>query len=74
MKIPFFGAEGSHIDPEKITAGPSWTVTGPPLFEDMPQHDEQPSDGDESARNNYQIELAHPFLIQMRPTELSVTC
>jgi hypothetical protein len=26
------GAEGSHIDPEKIIAGPNRTVTGPPYL------------------------------------------
>ena len=44
------------------------------LFENMPQRDGQPSDGDQCDGNNRQIEPAHLFLIRLRPTDLLVTC
>jgi hypothetical protein len=44
------------------------------LLENMPQRDGQPSEGDESDRNDHQIELAHALLIFLRPTKLLLNC
>jgi hypothetical protein len=59
---------------EEIIRVPELDRTGITLSENMPQHDGQPSDGDQRDGDNRQIEPAHSFCIQLRPTRLLLNC
>jgi hypothetical protein len=50
--------------------GPEPDGDGITLSEKKPPHNGYPSNGEESDRNNRQIEPAHPLLIFLRPTKL----
>jgi hypothetical protein len=69
LVLPTFAQEKDTSDPQVPEQ-----VRARTLLENMPQHDGQPSEGDESHRNNHQIELLHPLLIFPRPTKLLLNC